>query len=475
MPFRYSTLFYLSLAYLASLRLDASNPDKADLLAKVKQSADTIRCCTTVSNINYRHWLSLLEAELHDLGGDHTAAMRSYEAALDHAEDHGFIMDEALIYELYAQSMVRVGAERPACRLIRDCIASYKRVSGFGKSEQVTQKYRGLLEQAAQIDRVDAECQTSIDGGGGNGAFPLMQSNFQDRRDLDGETSADRTKAWVLPTNKANGQVKNHETQADLPDTLSAVGLDMIDLTSILESSQVMSSELKEDKLLAKMTEIILESTGAELGAMVVRDDDIGWRIAAVCGPEGVRAYPDGQTLDTVEDHVAKQVTLYVLRFKETVFVQNLYLDDRFSNVSESYLKRNPDGKSVIALPIVHGDAVLLGSLYVEGPPNSFTDRNVTVLRLLVSQIAISLGNALLFKRLERVSASNVAMLEMQKRSLAQAREAETKAKEAEAVAIRNMKLKEEAAKAKSMFLANVSHELRTPLNVSMRQLDEMI
>ena len=79
-----------------------------------------------------------------------------------------------------------------------------------------------------------------------------------------------------------------------------------------------------------------------------------------------------------------------------------------------------------------------------------------------MNQISISLANALLFKRVERVSASNEAMLEMQKRALAQARAAEIKAKEAEAVAIRNMKLKEEAAKAKSLFLANVSIHIST-------------
>jgi signal transduction histidine kinase len=118
----------------------------------------------------------------------------------------------------------------------------------------------------------------------------------------------------------------------------------------------------------------------------------------------------------------------------------------------------------VICIPIVHSDH-LLGSIYVEGPPNSFTERNTQVLRLLVNQISISLANALLFKEVERVSASNEAMLEMQKRALAQARAAEVKAKEAEAVAIRNMRLKEEASRAKSLFLANISHELRTPLN----------
>jgi GAF domain-containing protein len=235
----------------------------------------------------------------------------------------------------------------------------------------------------------------------------------------------------------------------------------MLDLSSILESSQVLSSELVVDKLMAKMASIILESTGGTLCGIVTEDSQVEWSIACVATNEaendsgfssGVTSFPASQPLDTVDNVVARQVTLYTLRFRETVFVQNLLEDDRFSNVSDSYLRRNPEGKAVICIPIVHSDH-LLGSIYVEGPPNSFTERNTQVLRLLVNQISISLANALLFKEVERVSASNEAMLEMQKRALAQARAAEIKAKEAEAIAIRNMRLKEEAAKAKSLFL----------------------
>jgi signal transduction histidine kinase len=289
----------------------------------------------------------------------------------------------------------------------------------------------------------------------GNTAFRLEQN--EDHQYLGAETAVDRTQNWIVPEN--NG--------------FSAVGLDMLDLSSILESSQVLSSELVIDKLMAKMASIILESTGGSLCGIVIEDSQIEWSIACIATNEpqnasgfssGVTSFPPAQPLDTVDDVVARQVTLYTLRFRETVFVQNLLEDDRFSNVSDSYLQRNPEGKAVICIPIVHSER-LLGSIYVEGPPNSFTERNTQVLRLLVNQISISLANALLFKEIERVSASNEAMLEMQKRALAQARAAEVKAKDAEAIAIRNMKLKEEAAKAKSLFLANVSHELRTPLN----------
>jgi signal transduction histidine kinase len=68
-------------------------------------------------------------------------------------------------------------------------------------------------------------------------------------------------------------------------------------------------------------------------------------------------------------------------------------------------------------------------------------------------------------KEVEKVSASNNSMVDVQKRALAKALEAERQANNAKAEALRNVKLAEEAAKAKSIFLANVSHELRTPLN----------
>jgi GAF domain-containing protein len=125
---------------------------------------------------------------------------------------------------------------------------------------------------------------------------------------------------------------------------------------------------LKVDRLMAKMAAIILESTGGLLCAIVVEDPQIEWSIACVATNDptndsglaaGVHSYPTGQALDTVDDVVARQVTLYVLRFRESIFVQNLLEDDRFSNVSESYLARNPEGKAVICIPIVHSDHLL--------------------------------------------------------------------------------------------------------------------
>ncbi|KAF4301373.1 hypothetical protein GTA08_BOTSDO10712 [Botryosphaeria dothidea] len=455
----YSNLFYLSLAYIAACRENVEREGRESLIQRVCSFMEKIRVVANYNDVNYRTWLAILDAEYHDFIQEHARAATLYETALDFGDLEDFILDQALTFELYAAFLMRRGARRPARRLMRDALRCYTNNGAVGLSAHVAEKFEWLLNSESGIENVDVACQTDIVDTG-NTAYKLEKHAGQ----AVPETSADRTEAWLAPAPN-HTTIRRSDTQGDLPGGFSAIGLDVIDLTGILESSQVLASELQVDNLLAKMTEIILESTGAELAAIVTEDDKLGWSIAATGGPDGVTKYPGGQTLESVEDQVARQVTLYVLRFREIVFVQNLLEDERFSNVTDAYRRRNPDGRAVIAIPILHGDDHLLGSIYCEGAPNQFSERNLTVLRLLVNSVSVSLANALLFKKVRKVSASNVAMLEMQKQSLAQARAAELKAKEAEAVAIQNMKMKEEAAKAKSLFLANVSHELRTPLN----------
>jgi GAF domain-containing protein len=57
-----------------------------------------------------------------------------------------------------------------------------------------------------------------------------------------------------------------------------------------------------------------------------------------------------------MQDEAQKQILLYVIRFRETVFVHNIETDERFCNI--------PRVISVIALPIIRA-ADLLGVLYL--------------------------------------------------------------------------------------------------------------
>ncbi|KAK6612017.1 Two-component system protein A 1 [Botrytis cinerea] len=438
------------------------NPGKAlnDTKEKVSYFQKKIEDWQVVSDVNYLAWSKLLAAQVSEMEGDHGGALRHYEEALDHASSHDFMFEEALGNFLLAGFLLRAGSRRPARAALQETIMLYRQFGAGGIARHIEIEHSLLLQGPTRSLRyMETSTQTDFAGDSAPTPYRTLEGDENDERQRahtnDAETKGDRIGAW-------QGGSARPDAGSGLP------ALDMLDLTSILESSQVISSVLQVDELLKTMCEIILQNCGglASVAAIVVEEEDpIGWSIAASGDPEkGATAHIPGLPLSETA-LVAEGVILYCTRFRETVFLPDLINDERFSNVNPAWSARNPLGKSVIAIPICHGIKPLLGVLYLEGQPNAFTDRNLTVLQLLVNQIGISYSNALTLKEVEKVSAFNNSMVDVQRRALAKALEAETNANLAKAEALRNVKLAEEAAKAKSIFLANVSHELRTPLN----------
>jgi signal transduction histidine kinase/tetratricopeptide (TPR) repeat protein len=418
----------------------------------------------SASNINYLCWSRLLKAQVSELSKDHGTAVECYEEALDHATEHDFIFEEALGNYIMAGFFIRRKARRSARAALADAVGSYRLMGAIGVAKAIEEEHSLLLHGPTRSHRtVDVGIQTEFTAD--TTTVPYRTADGVDDQDLPqmqsngnlAEQRGDRIGAWRGSMNLQT------ESGVGLP------ALDMIDLHAILVSSQVISSVLNVDDLLKTMCDNILQTCGgsANLAAIIVQDDTDTetWCVAASGDPErGASAHKPGLSLAGTS-LIVENVVLYCTRFRETVFVPDLISDERFGNVSDSWLQRNPLGKAIIAIPISHGKDSMHGVLYLEGQPGSFTDRNVTVLQLLVNQIGISYANALAMKNLEKVSAENRSMVTVQKRALEKAINAEAKAKDAEAEAKRNVKLAEEAAKAKSIFLANVSHELRTPLN----------
>ncbi|KAM3514316.1 hypothetical protein MY11210_001991 [Beauveria gryllotalpidicola] len=435
-----------------------------EIVKEMQGFVDKIKQWSAVSDVNYLCWSRLLEAQMVELVGDHGESVQHYEEALDHASEHGFVFEEALGNYLMAGFFLRRRARRSARSALLETVGLYRQLGATGVARAIEEEHSLLLRGPTRSHQTaDAAVQTEFVSDATSDQYP--HADGEDGHELSRVNShtlmqakGDRIGAWRGSMTMQNDDVSGLPT------------LDMIDLHAILVSSQVISSVLQVDELLKTMCDVILQTCGgsATLAAIVVQDPDgdgNSWCIAASGDPEkGASAHNPGLPLAT-NSLIADNVVLYCTRFREAVFIPDLSIDERVGNVNDTWLQKNPLGRSIIAIPISHGDKPLLGVLYMEGEPRSFTDRNVTVLQLLVNQLAISYSNAHTMKNLEKVSAENRLMVSVQRQALEKAIEAETKAKNAEAEANRNVKLAEEAAKAKSIFLANVSHELRTPLN----------
>ncbi|KAL3428197.1 hsp90-like protein [Phlyctema vagabunda] len=434
--------------------------EKAQVLRDLRTFQKEIEKWQVVTNVNYLAWSKLLAAQIAEIEDNHSLALSFFEESLDHASVHSFVFEEALGNFLLAGFFLRQGARRPAKAALRESIMLYKQMGAVGVAKYMESEHSLLLQGATQnLRTADASAQTDFAGDSAPVHYQTLEGDEDDDRHVTrasiSETKGDRIDAW-------QGGAARPDAGSGLP------ALDMLDLTSILESSQVISSVLQIDQLLKTMCEIILQNCGglADLAVIIVEEEDpAGWSIAASGDPDkGAEAHIPGIPLGETS-LIAEGVIVYCTRFRETVFLPNIIHDERFSNVDEAWSARNPGGKSIIAVPIAHGTNPLLGVLYLEGKPNILTDRNLTVLQLLVASIGTAYSNALTMKAIEKISASNISMVDLQKRALSKAIEAEAKAKAAEAEALRSVQLAEEAAKAKSIFLANVSHELRTPLN----------
>ena len=340
--------FYLSLSLLAKLRMDPTNTQA--ILARVQEYKAKIEEWMVVSSVNYLMWSLLIDAESRELDGDYHLSIQSYEAAIDHTQAHGFALEEAIAFELQAGFYLRRGAMRAARTTLEDSIAVYTRIRATAKVEYLSSENESLLRITKRPRTVDAAIQTANSiGEVGNTRARLQENERQETQNLGKETAGDRTEAWLGPSNQ-------HKLGKDGEPDVSGLGLDVLDLQSILEFNQAISSELQIDKLLTKMTTIILECAAADFAGVVVDDEDSGMIMAASGTLD--RIDTDPVPLSEVPSGMIKQIVLNTLRFSETVFIQNVMDDERFSPNAIA-------PRAVISLPILRGEARLLGALYL--------------------------------------------------------------------------------------------------------------
>jgi PAS domain S-box-containing protein len=169
------------------------------------------------------------------------------------------------------------------------------------------------------------------------------------------------------------------------------------------------------DQLIATLMQVVIESAGAETGALVLLEED---QLTVVAQCSGSR--PCDLEKLTVVDCATIPVSVIhsVERTQET-----LVFDDA---VSESPFSTDPciqkqQTRSLLCLPILN-QSQLIGILYLENNLSTgvFTNDRLQVLNLLMAQAAISLENARLYAQLADYAETLERKVEAQTQALQQ-------------------------------------------------------
>ncbi|WP_347269565.1 PAS domain S-box protein [Trichocoleus sp. FACHB-90] len=169
------------------------------------------------------------------------------------------------------------------------------------------------------------------------------------------------------------------------------------------------------DQLIATLMQVVIESAGAETGALVLLEED---QLTVVTQCSGNR--PCDLEKLAVADCATIPVSVIhsVERTQETLVLDDAVNESSFS--TDPYIQKQ-QARSLLCLPI-HNQSQLIGILYLENNLNAgvFTNDRLQVLKLLMIQAAISLENAQLYAQLADYTKTLERKVEAQTQALQQ-------------------------------------------------------
>jgi GAF domain-containing protein len=168
-------------------------------------------------------------------------------------------------------------------------------------------------------------------------------------------------------------------------------------LTTVLKGSQALASEIVLDRLLEKLMKIAIENAGAQKGFLLMPNSGklvIQAAASVNCSDVAVEQCP------TVAPAEVLPITVinYVKRTHSDVVLNDATKKGLFTD--DPYVKMQ-QVRSALCTPILN-QSKLVGILYLENNLTSelFSPRRLEVLKMLCSQAAISLENAMLVANL---------------------------------------------------------------------------
>jgi PAS domain S-box-containing protein len=282
---------------------------------------------------NFGNRAALVGAEIARIEGRELDAERLYDQAIRSARENGFVHNEALAYELAARFYAARGFDEIAHLYLKNARYGYLRWGADGK--------------VRQLDEV----------------YPILRE----------------------------------EQRA--PSATSTIGaqVEHLDLATVINVSQAVSSEMILDKLIETLMRTAMVQAGAERALLILARENVQG-IAAEAVTRGDTVIVHLRTAPAAEAALPASVFQYVLRTRESVILDDATGHSPFS--ADPYIRQR-QARSILCLPLLN-QAKLIGVLYLENnlAPRVFAPARLAVLKLLASQAAIALENTRLYRDL---------------------------------------------------------------------------
>ncbi|MDB9375134.1 ATP-binding sensor histidine kinase [Nodularia sphaerocarpa] len=410
--------FYDSLTALAIY--PTVENDQANLLQQVADNQAQLQHYAHHAPMNYLHKFYLVEAEKYRVSGEYLQAMELYDQAISKAQEHEFMNEEALAYELAAKFYLEWGKLKIAQIYLIDAYYAYIRWGATAKVNDLVKRYPQLLAPILEQKKLS-----------------LPES----------KKTPDSSDAFILGSS----------SKTSISDSL--------DLAAVIKASQALSEEIELDKLLATIMQVLMENAGASKSALILhKDEELHLMVTAVASSSNTAAIVTNFPLINLELSEDVPITLvkYVKRTLE-VFVTDDAKTVTFLAGDRYILSQQP--QSLLCMPIIH-QGKLLGIIYLENhlTIGAFTGDRIEVLKLLTTQAAISLENAMLYRSLAQANQQLEAKVERRTQQLHEKNQSLQQAL-SELQSTQAQLIQSEKMSSLGQMIAGIAHEINNPIN----------
>ncbi|MBD2578043.1 ATP-binding sensor histidine kinase [Oscillatoria sp. FACHB-1406] len=357
--------FYASLTRLAVLPKSAKSIQE-NFLQQVANALEKLKKWGENAPMNYLHKFHLVEAERYRVSDEKIIAIDLYDRAISGAKENGYIQEEALANELAAKFYLDWGKEKVASGYMQEAYYCYAKWGAKAKTDDLEKCYPQLLQPILQQRRINLNSTETI--------ATITQT-------------LDSTSAFI----------------SRIPDAL--------DFASVLKAARAISSSIELDELMASLTRILLENSGAKKSALVLLEDGIMQvrAITHINDRTEIETILVSQPLERFPD-LPKPIINYVKNTQKSIIIDDLKTD--ISGLIGTYMLAHQP-QSVCCTPVLN-QGHLVGVMYLENQlaRGVFTSARLQAIDLLCSQSAIALENAQLYRNLQSSKARFLRLAE---------------------------------------------------------------